>query len=225
MCEMPEEGGADGKDFFISRTGADRAWAAWIGYVLEEGATRSTSRTGTSVRGRASSGTCRRGRRSAGERWRCCPLTTSTAPSAPWSGRRRSRGIPRERIVSWSPCGCGSATRGPPTSGPCPSTSRSATSSARPTASTGLGDIARERSDHAGRGPPTSGPWPSTSGFRSRTPSAGHTGIWHASRTRRPIGGGTSGRRGGLVEHRARGLGRRPRCRVPGRLLRARAPR
>ena len=26
----------EGKDFFISRTGADRQWAEWIGYVLEE---------------------------------------------------------------------------------------------------------------------------------------------------------------------------------------------
>ncbi|HVS41316.1 MAG TPA: toll/interleukin-1 receptor domain-containing protein [Candidatus Dormibacteraeota bacterium] len=29
-------GDGEGKDFFISRTGADRAWAEWIGYVLEE---------------------------------------------------------------------------------------------------------------------------------------------------------------------------------------------
>ena len=32
--EMPSE--QEGKDFFISRSGADRAWAEWIGYVLEE---------------------------------------------------------------------------------------------------------------------------------------------------------------------------------------------
>jgi TIR domain len=33
---VAEMSGEEGKDFFISRTGADKAWAAWIGYVLEE---------------------------------------------------------------------------------------------------------------------------------------------------------------------------------------------